>query len=59
MWTLILVLVVNASMFSGPQTMITNIPGYTSKENCIAAGKSIAKENQKRGSWVYRCIEVK
>lgn len=59
MWTLILVLAVNASPFSEPQTMMTNIPGYTSKENCIEAGKSLAKENQKRGSWIYHCIEVK
>lgn len=59
MWTLILVLAVKASVFSDPQAMITNIPGYTTKENCIAAGESLAKENQKRGSWVYHCVEVK
>lgn len=59
MWTLILVLAVNASAFSEPQTMMTNIPGYTSQENCIAAGKSLAKENRKRGSWYFHCIEVK
>ena len=59
MWTLILVMAIKASILSEPHTMMTNIPGYTSKENCIAAGESLAKENQKRGSWVYHCIEVK
>jgi len=59
MWTLILVLTVNASVFSDPQAMITNIPGYTSRENCVEAGKSLAKENQKRGSWFFHCVEVK
>ena len=59
MWTLILVLTVQASAFSDPTAMMTNIPGYTSHENCIEAGKSLAKENQRRGSWIFHCIEVK
>ena len=59
MWTLILVIAIKASIFSEPQTMMTSIPGYTSKENCIEAGKSLAKENRERGSWYFHCIEVK
>jgi hypothetical protein len=59
MWTLILVLAIHGSVFTEPQTMMTNIPGFSSKENCLAAGESLAKENQKRGSWIYHCIEVK
>ncbi len=59
MWTLILVMAIKVSIFSEPHAMMTNIPGYTSKENCIAAGESLTKENKREASWVYHCIEVK
>lgn len=59
MWTLILVLTIQASAFSEQHAMMTNIPGFTSHETCFEAGKSLAKENRKQGSWVFHCIEVK